>query len=59
MPVERADSDPGPLGHLLERRRGALVGKERAGGRHKLVVIRARVGPLGALRLDLGLAHST
>ena len=56
--VERADSDPGPIGHLLERCRGAFVGEEGAGSRHELFVVRARVGALRAVRLELGLAHS-
>ncbi len=55
--VERADPDPGPLRHLLERSRRALLGEERARGRHELVVVHARVGALVALRMDLGLAH--
>ena len=51
MPVERADSEPGPLGDLLERRRGALLGEESARGRDELLVVRARVGSLVSLRL--------
>ena len=51
VPVERPDPHAGPLGHVLERRGRPDLGERRARGSDELVVVAARVGPLGALEL--------
>ena len=58
MPVERPNAEPRPRGDVLERGGAAVRGEDRAGASDQLVVVPAGVGSLGAVGLDLGLAHS-
>jgi len=56
--VERADSDPGPPGDLLERSVRAGLGEDAARSLDQLLVVAAGVGPFGRLEVGEGVGRA-